>query len=211
MARLSCKALVAAVLTLSTLCLGAPASAGGSLDRYTLTGEPSPFPGEILVRSAPILQDVRCIPVPYSLNVTFDPIPNPHGPDLLTLADTAEALERSMNAWNDTPTSYIEMRFQGTSGNLQPAGFDTVNEVTFRPLPGFGGVVGVSPSASLFGDSNLTDGTDLDGDGDSDVAPASPPAPTWTETATGNARKASTRPAPSSTTTSGSTPTSGPT
>lgn len=164
-----------ALLALGTLfawatLLATPAFAGGSLDRYVLTSVPSPFPGELVVRTTPIRQDVRCIPVPYSLNVTLDPIPNPLGPDLLSLAEATEAIERSMDAWNDIPTSYAEMRFLGTSGNLQPAGFDTVNEVTFRPVPGFGSVVAVSPSVSLFADSTLTDGTDLDGDGDSDVA-----------------------------------------
>lgn len=163
-------ALAVLAFTAWAACLAAPASAGGSLDRYVLTGEPSPFPDEVIVRTAPILQDVRCIPVAYALNVTLDPIPNPHGPDFLSLAEATEVLERSMDAWNDIPTSYIEMRFLDTSGSLQPAGFDTVNEVTFRPVPGLGGVAGVSPSVSLFGDSNLTDGTDLDGDGDSDVA-----------------------------------------
>lgn len=157
-----------AMLVAAALAPSAPVLAGGFLDTFVLVG-PSPIPGELLYELRPIRQDLRCIPVPYSLNTTLDPVPNPLGADFLALADAEAAFRRAFESWNDLPTSYIDMQLVGTSRAATPFTFDTVNDVTFRSFPAGLGALAASPSVSLAVDTVLADGTDLDGDGDPDV------------------------------------------
>ncbi|MCI0660988.1 MAG: hypothetical protein L0220_07940 [Acidobacteria bacterium] len=146
--------------------------AGGALESVDITGlNPSPFPGDIVARVIGIKWDSRCIPVKYSMNNTLNPIPNPLNPmmPVLTLADAQAALQASFNAWNNIPTSFIDMRITGTTDNPGLAGFDMVNELSFRTANAFGAIA-VSPSTNLIQDTTLVVGDDIDGDGDSDVA-----------------------------------------
>lgn len=162
------RVLLLSVLTLSVFGVG-PAGAGGFLTTLDFTGfEPGPFPNSAFADNVPIRWDDRCATVDYSVNATLDPIPNPLGADFLTLADATAAFERALASWNEIPTSYIEMRVTGTTGNTQGFGFDMVNELTFITFPG-AQFIAASPSAALTADSFLPDGTDIDGDGDSDV------------------------------------------
>lgn len=147
-----------------------PAMAGGPLESLDITGfEPSPIPGQIVARLVPIKWDARCIPVGYKMNNTLDPIPNPLGPPVLSLAAATTALQQSFDPWNNIKTSYINMQITGTVSNPGLAGFDMVNELTFRTAAGFTAIAS-SPSVTLIADSDLIDGDDLDGDGDSDVS-----------------------------------------
>jgi hypothetical protein len=165
------KTMTAALCVPVLLLSSAPAHAGGLLDAAAMLDGPSPFPGYFLAESVPVYHDVRCIPAPYFLNTTRDPLPNPLGAPFLALADVAQTLQTSLDAWNDIPTSYIDLRIVGTVDN---AGFfqtfDTVNEVHFNSPPGLRSVIASSPSVTLAADMTLAAGTDLDLDGDSDVA-----------------------------------------
>ncbi|HWP44529.1 MAG TPA: matrixin family metalloprotease [Blastocatellia bacterium] len=146
------------------------ARAGGALEEIDITGNvPSPIAGHIIGRLVGIKWDVRSIPVQYTMNTSLDPIPNPLGPAFLTAADAQAALQASLDAWNDIPTSFIDMRITGTTTNPGLPGFDFVNELTFRTSAGFGAIA-VSPSVTLILDVTLVDGDDIDGDGDSDVS-----------------------------------------
>src|SRR5262245_158880 len=146
------------------------ALAGGRLKTFDLTNaQPSPIPGQVVAKLIGIKWDTRSIPVKYSMNNTLDPIPNPLGAPVLTLAQAQAALQTSFDSWNNIPTSFIDMRITGTTANPGLAGFDFVNELTFRTDAAFGAIA-VSPSTSLIEDTTLADGDDLDGDGDSDVS-----------------------------------------
>ena len=169
-ARLACTAAIAALVLAGFLVR--PAFAGGALETYDLSSaQPSPFAGYSLVDVIPIHWDARCIPVSYSLNDTLDPIPNPLGPPVLTLAAAGAAFQDSFDSWNAIRTSYIDMEITGTTSNPGTRGFDFVNELTFRTPAGFGAIAS-SPSVSLIADVTLNDGDDIDGDGDSDVSAA---------------------------------------
>lgn len=167
--RLSRTALAA---LLSAATFAAPAFAGGALESFDITGNvPSPHPGHIIAKLVPIHWDARCIPVSYRMNNSLDPIPNPLGAPILSLASATTALQQSFAQWNDVKTSYIDMQITGTVANPGLAGFDMVNEVTFRTRSSFGAIA-VSPSVTLISDTNLVDGDDIDLDGDSDVSSA---------------------------------------
>ena len=160
----------AASSILAAVILAAPAGAGGFLDAAKVVPGPSPHPGYHLAESVPIFHDVRCIPAPYFLNTTLDPLPNPLGAPFLSLADAAGAIEAAIASWNEIPTSFVELSLAGTSDNLAPLGsFDTVNEVTFRTHPQ-ARAFAQSRLITLAADMTLAAGTDIDGDGDSDVA-----------------------------------------
>lgn len=149
----------------------APALAGGALEEFDVTGLlPTPIPGHIEVRLVRIFHDPRCIPVRYRVN-DLNPIPNPFGAPVITLADATTEFQDAFNSWNNIRTSYINMQITGTVNNTGFAGFDMTNEVTFRTPPGFGAVA-ISPSTNLAADATLADGDDIDGDGDSDVSSA---------------------------------------
>src|SRR5688500_17856593 len=112
--------------------------AGGALETVDITNAgPSPIPGHTAVRVIGIKWDSRTIPVQYSMNTTLNPIPNPLGPAFLTVAAAQTALQDSFNAWNNLPTSFIDMRITKTTGNLGLRGFDFVNELTFRTANNF--------------------------------------------------------------------------
>ncbi|HTG31977.1 MAG TPA: matrixin family metalloprotease [Thermoanaerobaculia bacterium] len=150
----------------------APALAGGFLESLDITGNvPSPFPGHINARLVRIFHDPRCIPVQWRVNNTQDPIPNPLGAPVLSLADARTALQRSLDTWNQIPTSYINEQIVGTVANPNTRGFDMVNELTFRTPVGFGAIAN-TPSMTLSSDVQLDNGDDIDGDGDSDVSSA---------------------------------------
>jgi hypothetical protein len=144
--------------------------AGGALEQIDITGQqPSPIPGQIIAKIIGIKWDARSIPIKYSMNNTLDPIPNPIGDPVLTLAQAQTALQSSFDAWNQIPTSFIDMKITGTTANPGLAGFDFVNELTFRTDAGFTAIAS-SPSTSLISDVDFVAGDDIDGDGDSDVA-----------------------------------------
>ncbi len=146
------------------------AMAGGALLQLDITNaQPSPIPGQLVAKLIGIKWDTRSIPIKYSMNSTLDPIPNPLGAPVLTLAQAQAALQTSFDAWNQIPTSFIEMNITGTTANPGLSGFDFVNELTFRTAANFPAIA-VSPSTSLIADTTFADGDDIDGDGDSDVA-----------------------------------------
>jgi hypothetical protein len=148
----------------------APTYAGGSFEGYDITdGIPSPIPGQIVARPVPQRWDTRCMPVQFSLNTTLDPVPNPLGPAFLSLAEAAPALQHAFDVWNNIPTSYIDMHLTGSVDNPGFAGFDMVNEVTFRANLSED-VIALSFPISFIQDVELVDGDDIDGDGDSDVS-----------------------------------------
>jgi hypothetical protein len=149
-----------------------PALAGGFLESLDITGfVPSPVPGQVNARLVRIFHDPRCIPVRWHVNNTIDPIPNPLGAPFLSLADATTAFNKSFDAWTQIPTSYIDERIVGTTANPGLAGFDMVNELTFRTSSGFGAIAS-TPSITLIADSQLNDGDDIDGDGTPDVSSA---------------------------------------
>ncbi|HJU93826.1 MAG TPA: matrixin family metalloprotease [Pyrinomonadaceae bacterium] len=148
------------------------ARAGGPFESVDLTGAgPSPIPGHLLARVIPIKWDPRTIPVPYHINNTLDPIPNPLGAPFLSVAQASAALQASWDAWNSIPSSYINAQIIGTTNNTGLIRFDFVNELTFRTAANFGAIAS-SPSTNLILDTTLNNGTDIDGDGDSDVSSA---------------------------------------
>jgi hypothetical protein len=150
----------------------APALAGGFLESLDITGNvPSPVPGQINARLVRIFHDPRCIPVQWRVNNTQDPVPNPLGAPVLSLAAATTAFQNSFDSWNQIPTSYIQEKIVGTVANPGLAGFDMVNELTFRTSAGFGAIAS-TPSVTLISDSQLNNGDDIDGDGDSDVSSA---------------------------------------
>lgn len=150
----------------------APALAGGFLESLDITGNvPSPVPGQINARLVRIFHDPRCIPVQWRVNNTQNPIPNPLGAPFLTLADATTAFQKSFDAWNQIPTSYISNKIVGTVANPGLRGFDMVDELTFRTAASFGAIAS-APSVTLISDSQLNNGDDIDGDGDSDVSNA---------------------------------------
>jgi hypothetical protein len=170
---MSTRKLTAIVLSAALVAAqGAALRAGGVLETIDITGNvPSPIPGQIVARVIGIKWDARSIPVQYKINSTLDPIPNPLGTPVLTVAQAGTALQQSFNQWNDIPTSFIEMKIVGTVPNTGLVGFDMVNELSFRTAAGFGAIAS-SPSTALIADSTLVNGDDIDEDGDSDVSSA---------------------------------------
>lgn len=162
--RISVAALLAAAIG------SAPALAGGFLESLDVTGfVPSPIPGQVNAKLVRIFHDPRCIPVPWHVNNTIDPIPNPLGPPVITLADATATFKKSFDTWNGIPTSYIKEQIVGTTANPGLAGFDMVNELTFSTSSGFGAIAS-TPSITLIADSQLNDGDDINGDGTPDVS-----------------------------------------
>ena len=150
----------------------ATARAGGPFESFDLTGAPpSPIAGHLLARVTPIKWDARTIPVQYRINNTQDPVPNPLGAPFLTIAQASVAMQASLDAWNNIPTSFINMQVVGTTNNPNLIRFDMINEITFRTSAGFSAIAS-SPSVNLIQDTTLVNGDDIDGDGDSDVSNA---------------------------------------
>ena len=86
------------IYSLLSLCLvlanAITVPAGGWLDDLDITGfTPSPIFGQVVARVVPIRWDNRSIPVKYSINTTQDPIFNPLGDPVLSLADARTTLQ----------------------------------------------------------------------------------------------------------------------
>jgi hypothetical protein len=162
------------LLSLLLLCgITNPARGGGNQEMIDVSGRvPSPFPGLIIGRTAPLKWDTRCLPVQFRVNDALDPIPNPLGPPVLTVAQAIPALQKALDVWNDIPTSFIDMRIVGKTSNPGVAGVDMVNEVTFRSVERDDIAIAISLSFYLLEDGFLVDGDDLNGDGIPDVSSA---------------------------------------
>ena len=168
------KKITAICLSFSLMLAAAmPAFAGGALETVDLTGNiPSPIAGHIIGRLIPIKWDTRALPVRYSMNTSLGPnIPNPLPPatPVLTLAQAQTQLQASLDRWNNISTSYIDMQITGTTAKITTAGFDFINELTFRTAAGFAAIAS-SPSTTLIRDVTLVNGDLIDGDADSDVS-----------------------------------------
>src|SRR5262245_29978430 len=88
--------------------------AGGAIETIDITNAPpSPITGQIVAKVIGIKWDTRSIPLKYSINNTLDPIPNPLGAPVLALAQAQAAFQDSFDAWNQIPTSFIEMNITG--------------------------------------------------------------------------------------------------
>src|SRR5688572_21742745 len=147
------KKIIAICLSVSLMLAAAmPAFAGGALETVDLTGNiPSPIAGHVIGRLIPIKWDTRALPVRYSMNTSLGPnIPNPLSPftPVLTLAQAQTALQGSLDRWNNIPTSYIDMQITGTTAKTTVAGFDFINELTFRTGTTFSAIAS-SPSVTL--------------------------------------------------------------
>jgi hypothetical protein len=144
--------------------------AGGQLEQIdTTNATPAPTEGQFLVDIVGIKWDSRNIPVNYRINNTLSPVPNPLGPSVLTVEQARGIFQASFDRWNRIPTSYISMKVIGETANASNAGFDLVNELSFRTAPTFGAIA-ASPSVSLTADTCFTDGEDINGDGKADVS-----------------------------------------
>jgi hypothetical protein len=144
--------------------------AGGQLEQIdTTNATPAPTEGQFLVDIVGIKWDSRSIPVNYRINNTLSPVPNPLGPSVLSLEQARGVFQASFDRWNRIPTSYINMKVIGETANAGNAGFDLVNELSFRTAPTFGAIA-ASPSISLTADTCFTDGEDINGDGKADVS-----------------------------------------
>jgi len=146
--------------------------AGGALETIDITGAgPSPIPGHLLARVIGIRWDSRSIPVQYRVNNTLNPVPNPLGAPVITVADATAAFQESFDQWNDLPSSFIDMQIVGTTANAGLVGFNFVNELSFRTSAGFNAIAS-SPSTNFITDVTLVNGDLIDGDADSDVSSA---------------------------------------
>lgn len=166
------KKIASICLTLSIiLSTGVSAHAGGALESVDISaGAASPIGGHLLAKVIGIKWDARSIPVQYSMNTSLGAmIPNPLGAPVLTIEAAQAALQESFDAWNNLPSSFIDMRITGTTGNVGLRGFDFINELTFRTANNFAAIAS-SPSTNLISDETFVDGDDIDGDGDSDVS-----------------------------------------
>src|ERR1044072_8492512 len=132
--------------------------AGGPFETVDITaGTPSPIPGHIVAKVIGIKWDARSIPVNYKMNNTLDPIPNPLGAPVLTLAQATTARQASFDAWNNIPTSFMNSQIVGTTNNPGLVGFNMINELSFRTAAGFGAIAS-SPSTTLIHYPTLVDG-----------------------------------------------------
>lgn len=163
--------LTAILLTTSMVLMSfATARAGGPFETFDITGAgPSPIAGHLLARVIGIRWDDRAMPVPYRINNTLDPVPNPLGAPILTVAQAGAGMQASFDAWNNIPTSYLNFQLVGTTNNPGLIRFDMINEITFRTSAAFAAIAS-SPSTNFITDVTLVHGDDIDGDGDSDVS-----------------------------------------
>lgn len=167
------KKIFSIVLSACLMCASViPAFAGGTLEQIDVTGNvPSPIAGHVIGKLVGIRWDARCLPVKYSMNTSLNPVPNPLGAPFLSVADAQAALQVSFDQWNAIPTSFIDMQITGTTNKVTLAGFDMINELTFRTAAGFTAIAS-SPSTTLIRDTTLVDGDHVDNDADSDVSSA---------------------------------------
>ena len=161
------------------------AAAGGFQETIDLTDQiPSPVAGEFITPTVFTRYDPRCIPVVMKVNSTQDPIPNPLGPGFLSVAEVAAVMQQAADVWNAVPTSFIDVRIDGTTANPRQARTDQINEITFRTSANFPpsspqsifaidhGAVATVRSTRLVSDFTFTEGFDIDGDGDPDATAA---------------------------------------
>ena len=149
------------------------AEAGGWLQANDFTGfpnlEPGPIEGSVAIPQIPLRWDVRCLPAEYRLNTLVPPNSSP----ALDADATRAILQSALDAWNDLPTSYIDLRMgedevqRPRLGSFDYWAFDFVNEANFLS-GGSDGWVAISPSAAMTQSGVYPAGLDLDGDGDSD-------------------------------------------
>lgn len=175
---------LAAILLALALVPAPPLFAGGAITTISITNQPSPVAGELVADIVPSRWPDGCTSPDFYVNDAFDPIPNPIGPDTLTVAQVIDTLEQAAAVWNDIPTSYSEIRIAGTTTNPNRPRFDQIHEITFRRSGDFGvtiprtlidldfGAFAYLRSTTLLVGFNLPDGLDADGDGDSDVSAA---------------------------------------
>ena len=154
------------------LSCGLTARAGGNRLALDVTGfEPAPFGnGFFKGRFADQKWDARSMPVQFTIDNDNDPIPNPNGPPIISLAIAKATVQKAMDSWNAVPTSFSNIQL--TSERHSPiggAGFDMVNEIAFQNIPELP-IVGASFPVYLANDQYLNDGDDIDEDGDSDVS-----------------------------------------
>jgi hypothetical protein len=169
--------------------VAAPASQAGGTRDVPSVGDliPSPIPGEVIADLVPTRVNPFCIPLTFKVNGTIDPLHNPLGADFLSVAQATSVLRQAAQAWNDIPTSYMEIRIDGTSTNTGAARLDFINEATFRTpatfRPLFPGVVfargeeapiATTRSTVVLQDFFFHDDLDLDKDGDNDVVAGLP-------------------------------------
>lgn len=162
------------VAVVALLLAGAPAPirAGGFIQKFVPTGEPSPIPGQVIVEERPVRWDARCLPAPFVVDDGLDPLPNPLGEDFLSLAEVVDGLRFAADQWNDIPTSYVGFEIGGTrSGSGVPTD-NHINEITFQEVFPGATFLGATSVLTLEDDAQLADGDDIDGDGDADVSAA---------------------------------------
>jgi hypothetical protein len=159
-----------------------PAAAGGTREVFKLTDTPSPIAGQFVAEVVPLKIDPSCIPLTFRVNNSIDPLHNPLGPAFLSVAQATAALQQAAEAWNDVPTSFMELQINGTTARTGAARFDQINEITFRTPATFnplfaGGIftrdagpIATTRTTVLLTDFFFPDGLDLDGDGDADIS-----------------------------------------
>lgn len=157
------------LLAASFGCMTAQANPLQALD-YS-AGLPSPIPGQVLAVPVSFRWNDNCLPLKYRMNTSIDPIPNSRNAELLPLEEAAAGVRQAMKSWSEIPTSYIDMRLEGTTASKEFPSMDFTNEVSFITKPDQG-----YTAASIFhwfpADVTLTGGEDIDGDGDADVSAA---------------------------------------
>jgi len=152
--------------------LGCATANAHVLERLVITNQPSPIPGELIIDIRPVAWKASCLPIKYRMNSTLAEIRNPYNDETLPLATAVAGIRAAMKAWSEIPTSFAEMRLEGTVANPNPPGFDFVNEVSFIHPELEGGASAFTSLHEFPVDTTLTGGEDIDGDGDPDVSAA---------------------------------------
>lgn len=146
--------------------------AGSALEQFDYTGfPPSPIAGQFVGTSTPVFIDERCMPLQMRMNTSRDPVAAGADGVPTTLAVARAAVQTAMQSWNEIPTSYVELKFVGTTPNPGLWAFDFVNEASFN-WPATLQAAGQARWISLAVDVQLEHGDDIDGDGDADVSSA---------------------------------------
>ena len=151
-------------------CLGAQANPLQALD-YS-QGAPSPIPGQVLAVPVSLRWNDNCLPLKYRMNSSIDPIPNAHNAELLPLAQAVAGVRQAMKSWSEIPTSYIDMKLEGTTASTQFPSMDFTNEVSFVAASVEQDYTAASILQWFPADVTLTGGEDIDEDGDADVSAA---------------------------------------